>query len=327
MDGVTDCAFRYITAQYGHPHVIFTEFTAVEGLQAGAERLLDDFYYDEIERPVVAQLFGAEPEAFFGGAMIVSALGFDGIDINMGCPAKSVVQRGAGAGLILDPSRAKEIIRQTRSGTQAWAAGLELEAAGVHPRLVRAVQMRQTKHGDPPRRELPVSVKTRTGYTEPVIDEWIPHLLEMEPANISLHGRTLKQLYAGEANWETIASAATLVHAAAIGCTLLGNGDVHDLADAYAKVNRYDVDGVLIGRAAFGDPWLFTGAIMSPEGRLGTVLELARYLDTALDSRGFTRIRKHVADFSKGHPRARELRVQLMQINTLADLEQLLSEF
>src|SRR3990167_4783882 len=104
MDGVTDAAFRYITAKYGHPSVIFTEFIPVEGVCRGVMRLMDDFKYNEIERPIVAQVFGSNPESFYKVSFLVAALGFNGIDINMGCPDKSVSGRqGAGAGLILKP--------------------------------------------------------------------------------------------------------------------------------------------------------------------------------------------------------------------------------
>ena len=116
MDGVTDAACRFIMATLGHPAVIVSEFTAVDGLNAGAERLLDDFYYHPIERPVVAQVFGAIPENFVQAAAIAAALGFDGLDINMGCPVKNVAERGAGAALIRHPERALAIIAAAREG-------------------------------------------------------------------------------------------------------------------------------------------------------------------------------------------------------------------
>ncbi len=323
MDGVTDAAFRYITAKYGKPALTITEFTSVEGIRAGAERLLDDFAYSELERPVVAQLFGADPAAFRLAAAVVSALGFDGIDINMGCPAKNVTGHGAGAALIRDPERAKQIVRATREGTQAWAAGSSLQELGVPEQIVQHVEQRRAEHGlDKNRRELPVSVKTRLGYDSIVIEDWVQHLLETEPVAISLHGRTLKQLYTGFADWEAIGRAATIIKATPT--LVLGNGDVTSLTDARARATTYGVDGVLIGRAAFGNPWLFQEQEATFEQRLAVALEHARYLDTIFQGRGFIRMRKHLLDYIKGEEGARELRQELMRAHTLPEVEGIL---
>jgi tRNA-dihydrouridine synthase B len=319
MDGVTDAAYRFITAKYGHPAVIMTEFTSAEGIRAGAERLMDDFLYDEIERPVVAQVFGADPSAFYIAGVVASALGFDGIDINMGCPAKNVTDRGAGAALILDPPRAQAIIRETRRGTQAWANGITLQEAGVHERIIRAIEARQP-HAS--RIELPVSVKTRLGYSTITITDWVQQLLEEAPVNISIHGRTLKQLYTGLANWEAIAEAAAIIHQAG-STTVLGNGDISSLEDAYTRVAQYGVDGALIGQAPYGTPWIFNPTSSRPSTR-EIALEHARLLDKYTQSRGFIRIRKHLLDYFKGEPDSREFRMQLLKVTCLEDVEKLL---
>lgn len=323
MDGVTDAAYRYIMAKYGRPDVIITEFTAAEGIRASAVRLLDDFYYNPLERPVVAQLFGSDPAAFFIAAVVASALGFDGIDINMGCPAKNITERGAGAALILDPERAKEIVRQTRAGTQAWAGGMNLDELPLSEEILTKIKQRQEELSLPASRsELPLSIKTRLGVQESVIHDWVQHLLEVEPVAISVHGRTLKQLYTGLADWDAISQAAALIHTTST--LALGNGDVKSLADAQERIQTYHLDGVLIGRATFGNPWLFQEQEAPLTERLRVALEHAEYLQSALEGRGFIRIRKHLLDYTKDFPGAKELRQRLMKITTLAEIEEIL---
>lgn len=322
MDGVTDSAFRFIMAKYGGPHPIYTEFTSVEGIRAGALRLLDDFEYDESERPVLAQLFGADPSAFFGAAAAAAALGFDGIDINMGCPTKNVTQHGAGAALILDPPRAVEIVRQARAGVSAWTEGRSLESMDLPEPITAAIRQRRQERGEPLRRVLPISLKTRLGYDRIVITQWVSQLLEAEPAAIALHGRTLKQGYTGAADWDSIAEGAAIIRA--YGAVALGNGDITDLDDARLKIARYGVDGVLIGRAAFGNPWLFKATVADTETRRQIALEHARFLAHTVDGKGFVRIRKHLADYFRGTEGIKELRGNLMKVQTLADVETLL---
>src|SRR3954469_12057552 len=180
MDGVTDHAFRHIQKKYGNPMLLFTEFTSVDGICAGASALLKDFLYDESQRPIIGQIYGRSPRTFYQTAIVLCQLGFDGIDINMGCPAKSIAHAGAGAGLIRTPSLAQEIVRATKCGVQDWLNGATVrdcvdvpaamakEVEAMHGRLPAAIQQR---------RPLPVSVKTRIGYDHSQVNEWIPQLL------------------------------------------------------------------------------------------------------------------------------------------------------
>jgi tRNA-dihydrouridine synthase B len=314
MDGVSDAAFRAIVAKHGRPSLVITEFTSVEGLRAGATRLLDDFIFSENERPVIAQLFGADPEAFFLGAVVASSLGFDGIDINMGCPAKNVTSHGAGASLILDPLRAQKIVSEAKRGTAAWANGITLVEASISPEMQAEIMKRNP---NPVRRALPVSVKTRVGYDKPIVSEWIPKLLETNPAAISLHGRTLKQLYTGLADWDAIAIAKRL----AGDTILLGNGDVKSIDDASARIRTYGVDGVLIGRAAFGNPWIFQGREASQEERLRTALEHSQIFSSIFPPQAFVRMRKHLFDYCRGFDGASELRAKLTKVSNLSEVE------
>ncbi|MBV9228568.1 MAG: tRNA-dihydrouridine synthase family protein, partial [Chloroflexi bacterium] len=262
MDGVTDAPCRTMHGLYGRPDVVLTEFTNVEGLWRGSDRIFRDFLYTPAERPVVAQIFGCRPEFFYKAAHVVCELGFDGVDINMGCPARTVANKGGGAALIRMPDTAKAIIRATQEGVRDWANGQTLEDLEMDPaRIQRIRQMNEERvriWGDSAqieRRLLPVSVKTRLGYDSIVITDWVQELLELEPAVISIHGRTLAQHYKGEANWDAIAAAAEIVRKT--DTLILGNGDIHSLYQAAQRIRTSGVNGVLIGRASFGNPWLF----------------------------------------------------------------------
>src|SRR5215813_457555 len=258
MDGVTDATFRHTVAMQGKPDVIFTEFTHVHDVCRGPEFLLDSLIYHEAERPIIAQLYGKEPDLFYQAAHAVCELGFDGLDINMGCPSRSVASSGSGAGLIRTPEVAHSIMRAARQGIEDWAAGQTLEGAGVKPSRVAAISRMNEERQDTcllARHRIPLSVKTRLGYDVVVVDKWIEHLLMEQPAVISLHGRTLEQMYRGEADWHAIARAANIMRGS--GTLLLGNGDVQSLSDGMRRIRETEVDGVLVGRAVLGMPWFF----------------------------------------------------------------------
>ena len=245
MDGVTDATFRRVIAQHGRPDVTFTEFTHVHDVCRGPEFLLNTLIYSECERPVVAQLYGKDPDLFYQAAHAACELGFDGIDINMGCPSKSVASSGSGAGLIRTPDVAHAIMQATARAIQDWANGQTLEQVGFKPARIAAIQaMNAGRQGAAPvqRRVLPLSVKTRLGYDSVIVDDWVNHLIQEKPAAITLHGRTLRQMYRGEADWSAIARAVQLVQGT--GILLLGNGDVQSLDEAVRRIRETGVDGV-----------------------------------------------------------------------------------
>lgn len=347
MDGVTDAAFREITARHGRPDLCFTEFVSVDRILSGYDPELSELRYGPSERPVIAQVFGADPEGFYRIAHLIGELGFDGIDINMGCPSKAVARAGAGAGLIRTPDRAREILRRTRQGVLDWASGQGLEEAGLPARVVEDVRRAKARWSvgpdEPgsaaPRRAIPVSVKTRLGYGHVVIGEWIPALLSESPAAISLHGRTLAQNYRGEADWEAIARAAELVRGA--GTLILGNGDIRSAASAVGRIREAGVDGVLIGRAALGFPWIFRtagdirAAVRSAQPlpaepalpvalRLSAALEHAELFERRRGKRSFRFMRKYLAAYCSGFPNAVELRRRLVRAETLQEVEAIL---
>ncbi len=319
MDGVTDHVFRTIVYRHGPPDIMFTEFVSVEGLSRRIPALFNDLKYENHERPMIAQIYGYEPEAFKVSIKIVAELDFDGVDINMGCPAKSVVHSGGGAALIKECPHAKTIIKTCGQ-------------------ILKEIYEETGKL-------LPLSVKTRLGYEKNVVKDWIGQLLDCEElSNISIHGRTLKQAYSGEADWEAIAQAVELAKES--GKTILGNGDVKDLKDAVERVQKYKVNGVLLGRASYGNPWLFknkeqfrVGApLAAPKigvrqaeplqiNHLATaLLEHAKLLWKTKDPRQFIQIRKHCGWYMKGFDGAAELRTKLVRVSTLNELEEILNE-
>ena len=281
MDGVTDIAFRHIIATgacpersatslslrserteakaKGRPDVIFTEFTNVHDICQGRVMGWEPLRYTGGQRPIVAQLYGKEPLLFYQAAHVVSELGFDGLDINMGCPSKNVASSGCGAGLIKTPELALDIMAAAERGLRDWADGQTLAEAGLKPGIVEKVRMARAAqdHQPPPRVALPLSVKTRLGYDSVIIKEWSACLAQGRPQVMSIHGRTLQQMYRGDADWEAIAEAAAQIREQ--GILVLGNGDIGSLNEAIARIRASGVDGILIGRAALGNPWIFHG--------------------------------------------------------------------
>lgn len=326
MDGVTDAAFRYITDRYGHPSLLFTEFTSVEGLDRGVTGLLSAFIYHHTETPTIAQVFGTAPQAFYRSTLIAAAMGFAGVDINMGCPDKNVAKRGGGAGLILNPQLAKTIVTSAKQAAKDWADGITLEQAQIHPEIIAWIDTFQKLNNvSPAKTILPISIKTRIGYDKIITKEWTSHLLETEPANISIHGRTLKQLYSGKADWDEIAIAAELAHRTKT--TLLGNGDVIDRQDAVNKIHTYKTDGVLIGRSSFGNPWVFTTNTASPTEKLAVAIEHAVAFKQLTPTLPALSLRKHMSWYCKGFENAHTLRMQLMAATTTDEMVKCISRW
>ena len=298
MSNVTDSATRLILARHAKPDVIFTEFVSTAGLcsKKGRPRLLPDLRFDPRERPVVTQFFGREPEQFYACAALAADLGFDGIDINLGCPDKSVLRQGSGSGLIREPELVAEIVQAAKEGGKG----------------------------------LPVSVKTRTGYSHEIIDAWIPALVAMRPAALSLHGRTRRQRYLGLADWDLIAKAARIVQAA--GIPFIGNGDVHCYREAMEKAAQYGVDGVMIGRASMGNPWVFSPAkersTLTQEELFGVIAEHAElYEEHYAGIKSFANVRKHLKDYVADFHGAKALRAILVRTNSASEVRQALDAY
>lgn len=346
MDSVTDASFRFITAKHGRPDVMLTEFVNIQSAIYAPELMLKDFTYAELERPIAAQIYGKTPELFYQVAHIVGELGFDGLDINMGCPARKVAAAGCGAALIREPALARAIIQAARQGLQDWYDGQSLKQLGIRPSAIaafKAANRLRTGHETiAERRLLPLSIKTRIGYDRVVVKEWIATLLEECPAAISLHGRTLQQGYKGQADWNAIAQAAAIANNS--GTLLLGNGDLLDMPDVYRRVRETKVDGVLIGQAAQGNPWLFAGKEQVKQALCGigavcpqTTVSLADRFEVMLehsrryasDSRNhwFYGMRKNLLWYCRDLGGADELHWQMKRVNSADEVELAIENF
>lgn len=334
MDGVTDHPFRHITKKYGNPAVIYTEFTSTEGVCHGAEQLLKDFIFDESQRPIIGQIYGTTPDFFRQCAIILCELGFDGVDINMGCPAKNVAHSGAGAALIKTPQLAQQIIRATQQGIQEWQNGATVDNCQditlAIAAKVKALASQQSPQYQDKTRSIPVSVKTRVGYDQPAISEWIPTLLETQPAAIALHGRTLKQQYGGLASWELIGQAAELIRQTET--LILGNGDIKTLADAKEKITQYGTHGALLGRAAMGNPFVFREETQHPDHltMFSIAFEHAQLFEAtyAQDEKyNFLPMRKHLGWYVHDIADASQIRQKIYQCNNSTEFAEVMRAF
>jgi nifR3 family TIM-barrel protein len=310
MADVTDCAFREMIAKYsrhgqalGGPHVFWTEFVSADGLcSPGREVLLRDLEFSENERPIVAQLFGSNPENMFKAAKLCAEKGFDGIDINMGCPDKSIEKQGAGAAMIKDPKKAQAIIRAAQEGSG-----------------------------------LPVSVKTRIGYSKVEWKEWLPYILEMKPAALTVHLRTRKEMSLVPARWDMMSEIVEFVREKNReyeneGMPVIGNGDVLSVSHARELAEKSGCDGVMLGRAIFGNPWLFDENKNKEEIELSekfrVMVEHTKLFEEKLgDIKSFAIMKKHYKAYVNGFDGAKELRVKLMEKENAQEIEEEIKVF
>ncbi|MGQ7869888.1 tRNA dihydrouridine synthase [Sunxiuqinia sp. sy24] len=307
MEDVTDTSFRELVARISEPgclHLLFTEFTAVDGMNhpKGKERVSERLIVSPSERDMlkekgiklIAQIWGNKPEVFHKIAREISEeYDFDGIDINMGCPVKNVVKQGSCSALIDQPTLAQEIILASKEAT-----------------------------------DLPVSVKTRTGTMQHETERWINQLLETQPAAITLHGRIQKQQSDGEANWNEIARAVALRNASGLDIPVLGNGDVLSYAQSVDYSQQYGVDGVMIGRGIFHDPWFFNSMPKNPsrEEKLEQLVLHTRLFEKNWGGiKNFNILKRFYKIYVNGFEGAAHLRAKLMGANSFDDVYQLIN--
>ncbi len=395
MADVTDAAFRRVIAKYskwggnapsvrvpglaqrGGPHAMWTEFVSADGLVLRPVResvsedarsdfqklafsngiapdnpLLADLLYSEAERPIVAQFFSGRPEMMEKAAALARELGFDGVDINMGCPDTSIEKQGAGAAHIKNPILAKEIIAAAKQGAQ----------------------------------DLPVSVKTRLGYNKDELETWLPALLETGLAAVTFHARTRKEMSKVPAHWDRVKRAVEIRNEIAPETLIVGNGDVLTLSEAQKKADETSADGIMLGKAIFGNPWLFAdlshakrgrqierpaailpfdthdpykkedgklypaaqsrnsaersewaaddksrkiaaGVIPSVEERLKVMVEHTKLFEKLLPHKNFAIMKKHYKAYVKDFDKAAELRAQLMEASNAETVERIVGRF
>ena len=298
MEDVTDIVFRHVVSEAARPDVFFTEFTNTESYchPEGIHSVRGRLTFSEDEQPMVAHIWGDKPEQFRKMGIGLKEMGFKGIDLNMGCPVANVAKKGKGSGLILRPERAAEIIQATKEGG------------------------------------LPVSVKTRLGYYE--IDEWkdwLKHVFEQDIANLSIHLRTRREMSKVDAHWELIEAIKTMRDEIAPHTLLTINGDIPDRQKGLELANKYGVDGVMIGRGIFHNPFAF-----EKEPREHTSEELLDLFRLHLslyekysneETQQFKALRRFFKIYIRGIKGASQLRHKLMSTETIDEARELLDEF
>src|SRR5690625_39662 len=298
MEDVTDVVFRHVVSEAAKPDVFFTEFTNTESYchPNGRESVRGRLTYTEDEQPIVAHIWGDKPEYFKEMSYGMAEQGFRGIDINMGCPAHNVAPNGKGCGLIRRPDVAADIIQATKSGG------------------------------------LPVSVKTRLGYLD--VDEWrnwITHVLEQDIANLSIHLRTKKEMSKVAAHWELIPEIKKLRDDIAPQTLLTINGDIPDRKTGLKLAQQYDVDGIMIGRGIFTNPFAFEKEPRNHDSQaLIDLLKIHLNLFdkySELEPRPFRPLRRFFKIYVKGFRGASELRNQLMSTESTDEVRVLLDQF
>ncbi|WP_210619575.1 tRNA dihydrouridine synthase [Mammaliicoccus lentus] len=298
MEDVTDIVFRHVVSEAARPDVFFTEFTNTDSFchPEGIDSVRGRLTFSKDEQPIVAHIWGDKPEHFREMSIGMAEMGFKGIDLNMGCPVANVAKKGKGSGLILRPETAAEIIQASKAGG------------------------------------LPVSVKTRLGYYE--IDEWkdwLKHVFEQDIANLSIHLRTRKEMSNADAHWELIEAVKNLRDEIAPNTLLTINGDIPDRKTGLELATKYGIDGVMIGRGIFHNPFAF-----EKEPREHTskeLLDLLRLHLTLFDkysqqeNRQFKSLRRFFKIYVRGIRGASELRHQLMSTQSTNEVRALLDEF
>jgi tRNA-dihydrouridine synthase len=297
MEAVTDIVFRQTIAKAARPDVFFTEFVNTNSYCSpkGQHSTRGRLAFAKDEQPIVAQIWGKTPEYFREMAQGLKELGFSGIDINMGCPAKDVVKGGAGSGLIRTPELAAEIIAATKESG------------------------------------LPVSVKTRLGDIR--IDEWkewLTHILKQDVVNLTIHLRTRKEMSKVDAHFELIPEIKALRDEIAPNTLLTINGDIRDRTHGLELVEKYGVDGVMIGRGIFANPFAFAEAVPD-ESRQDQLLDLLNYqldlfdkYNEELEPRKFDPLKRYFKIYVRDFAGASELREKLMHTKTTSEVRQLL---
>ena len=300
MEDVTDAAFRRLIAHYGKPDVFYTEFTSADGMvlapKEGQVFIRQRLIFSKREHPIVAQLFSATPERIEKAAAIAHKLGFDGIDINMGCPDKAIEKGMCGAAMIKNPELAKEIIRAAKRGAK----------------------------------NIPVSIKTRIGYSKNELDTWLPILLHEDIAEITIHARTREELSDTLADWSTIKQAVEIRDKLGYKTLIVGNGDARDLNDARGKIKETGCDGVMFGRAIYGNPWLFTGRSTPPQPKekIEALIEHIKLFKKLLaKTNNYDAMKKHFKAYISGWDNAKDLRNKLMGTKTPKETIKLLNEY
>lgn len=286
MEDVTDIGFRLLCKRYGAA-MVYTEFVSAEALVRDVKSTVSKLTISDEERPVGIQIYGRDTDAMVEAARIVEQAGPDLIDLNFGCPVKKVAGKGAGAGMLQNIPKMLDITR----------------------RVVDAVR-------------LPVTVKTRLGWNHEqlIITELAEQLQNCGIQALTIHGRTRSQMYTGEADWTLIGE---VKRNPRITIPIIGNGDIHSLDEADRAFETYGVDAVMIGRATFGCPWIFSRENLTFSDKLDILEELLRINVERIDEqRGIIHTRRHLAatPIFKGIPNFRPTRIAMLRATRMDEL-------
>ena len=311
ISDVTDVAFRYILSKYSKDRenknkiVFWTEFVSADGLcnKFARKKLVYILEFSKSEKPIVAQVFGGNIKNMKKACQYIASLGFDGIDINIGCPDKSVISQGAGSALIKTPELALKIIQAVHAG---------IKTAG---------------------KNIPVSVKTRIGFNKEEINTWILKILKEDISALTIHLRTKKELSLVPAHWDLMKKIIEIKNKISPNTLIIGNGDVKDLKDAKEKALKYGCDGIMIGRGVFGNPWFFSSKSnpeISLEEKLNVLIEHTKIFDKKLlepKHKNFDVMKKHFKAYINGFKGAKELRMKLMETKNAKQVEKIINDF
>ncbi len=297
MEGITDTAFRRMLTSCGKPDVMFSEFTHVDKLCVEGSDTRNRILFHHSEQPLIAQIWGNDPDHTYIAVKALIQLGFDGVDLNMGCPTPRAIEEGGCSALIKNPTLASELILAAK------------EAAGA---------------------QIPVSVKTRLGFDRIITDQWAEFLLALQPAALTMHGRLATDMYQGPANWEEIGKVVTLRNAMASDTVIIGNGDVQSSTEILNKHTEYGVEGVMVGRAALRDPFLFRHdgqsiETLTPAQRIQLLWHHATLCRDSLgDTRGFIVIQKYISIYITHFEKSAMLRSSLSRTRSFEQLYDLM---
>lgn len=296
MEEVTDLVFREIISTTAKPDVFFTEFTSADAIfSKGYDRIIKKLLFTKNQHPIVAQLWGSTPANYEKAAKFIVELGFDGIDINMGCPDRSVMRRNSGAALINDFKLAEEIINAVKKSTP----------------------------------EIPLSVKTRLGSDSKQTKEWLTFLLSQELSALSIHARTAQAMSKGTADWGEIGKTVKLRDSLKLDTLIIGNGDVIDYKDIVLKHKKYGIDGAMVGRGIFQNPWLFDKSENpvnhSKKDYLDLLIKHTRLFNEKWGkTKNFEIMKKFFKVYVKGFKGADDLRQRLMAAKNYIDVERIM---
>lgn len=292
MDGVTDEPMRQVQCSIAKPDVLYTEFIQVEGFVRKPKVFKDKLTFKESERPIIAQVVGCTPADFSKAVSEIAKMGFDGIDINMGCPNKDVFSRGAGGALIGNYELAEEIINVS----------------------LRAIDGK-----------LPLSIKTRIGKNTSIAEEWFGFLSKFPLAEVTIHGRLVTQVHGGEVNWDAITLGANILKNKSILC--LGNGGIKNRSEAEEKCRELNLDGILIGQAALGNPWVFLKDYKPTKKEiLETILKHGQLSWNFHGPKKYATVLKHYSWYPREFPNSKDLRIKLLKTRSFEEVQKVIAE-